>query len=613
MLAGGSSKVPDEERERGTHLLQAMREGLHLIGREQRGGWVVLLVVALAASGMEIVGAALVYLLLALVADPGGEIDLPFVGDIRDAFGGVGESTLLLWLAAGMGVFFLLRAFAQVGEAYLQNHVGQNAGVRLSRRLVQGYLTMPYAFHLHRNSSELIRNTHTAVDEMVGFVFLPVIRITAEVVLITAMLALLVTIAPLPTGLAVLVIGSATVLLLQFIQPRLQQLGWTSHELNGETLRSLQQAYQGVRDVKILGREHAFAESYNAGRQELARIRVLYGTALSLPRTMIELALIGLILIIFAVAVATGDGAGNTLSVLGLFAYAGLRLQPSIQRVISSLNNLKFAEAPLETLYGDFQMLEEQAESAHDAEPIPFDRELAIDEVTLRYDGAEDLALRGIDLRITPGELIGICGPTGGGKTSLVDVMTGLLAPTSGRVTVDGLDLREHARGWQSCLGVVPQTVFLVDDTIRSNIALGLPNDRVDEDALREAVHLAQLDGFVAALPEGLDTMVGERGVRMSGGQRQRIAIARALYRRPSVLVFDEGTSALDNSTEAELMRDLEQLRGDHTILMIAHRLSTVRNCDRVVYVEDGRVAGLGSYEELAASNDGFRRMTTQQ
>lgn len=590
-------------------MFRAVRDGLHLIGREHRGRWLLLVVVALLASGLEVVGAALIYLLLALVADPGGAIELPIIGDVRGYVVEVEEATLLLSLAAGMAVFFIVRGAVQLGEAYLQSRVSQNAGARLSRKLVRGYLSLPFAFHLNRNSSELIRNGHVAVDELVSFVFLPLIRITAEVVLVIAMLALLVAIAPFATLLAVLVIGTAAVLLLRLVQPRLQQLGWSSHELNGETLRSLQQAFQGVRDIKVLGREGSFAELYGQGRRELARVRYLHGTVVSLPRVMIEMALISLILILFAVAVATGDSAGSTLSVLGLFAYAGLRLQPSLQRIIGSLNSLKFAEAPLEALFADFRMIEQHAESIDEVQPLPLTRTLAVEQVAFRYEAADDWALRGIDLTIGRGDVIGICGPTGGGKTTLVDVMTGLLAPTEGRVTVDGFDLKEHARGWQRTLGIVPQTVFLVDDTIRRNIALGLPDEKIDERALVAATELAQLDGFIASLPDGLDTLVGERGVRMSGGQRQRVAIARALYRAPSVIVFDEGTSALDNNTESELMEAIHRLRGEHTIIMIAHRLSTVQSCDRVVYIEDGRVAGMGAYQELAASNPGFRRM----
>jgi ATP-binding cassette, subfamily B, bacterial PglK len=231
----------------------------------------------------------------------------------------------------------------------------------------------------------------------------------------------------------------------------------------------------------------------------------------------------------------------------------------------------------------------------------------------LAWDGGAVRALRGVSLRIDRGEAIGICGPTGGGKTTLTDLLIGILDPTEGRVTVDGHDLADHRAEWFRKLGVVPQMVFLVDDTLRSNIALGVPDEAVDQEALEQAIVLAQLAEFVDELPDGLDTTIGERGVRVSGGQRQRIAIARALYRRPDVLVFDEGTSALDNTTESVLISSLERLRGDRTIILVAHRLSTVRNCDWIAYVESGRVAGVGTFSELEQESGGFRALAQRE
>ena len=593
----------------GTRVIETVRKALHLIGREHRLRWALLILLAVVASGFEIVGAALVYVLLALVADPDGDIELPVIGDLRELFAGIDDETLLLGLSAVMAAFFVVRGFVHVGERYLQNRVGHNAGARLASRLMAGYLSMPYAFHLRRNSSELIRNANAATKEMVTGVFLPIIRVTAESVMVLAMLALLVSIAPLATGIAVVFIGCAALLLLRGIQPFLKRLGRTAHDLRRETLSTLQQSLHGIRDVKMLGRERSFARTFRKQQFGLARANYLRSTATDLPRIIIETALIFFILAFLGLAIALDAGAGSTLSVLGLFAYAGLRLQPSLQRIISGLNNIKFSAAPLDDLDADLRLTEDQADSLTGAEQIDLREEWKAEQLSLQYEGAETEALRGIDLTIRPGEVIGICGPTGGGKTTLVDVLTGLLEPSGGRVTVDGHDLRDYARGWQRNLGVVPQMVFLTDDSLRRNIALGVADDRIDEEAVEEALRLAQLEEFVRNLPDGLATEVGERGIRVSGGQRQRIAIARALYRRPSVIIFDEGTSALDTVTESEVITALERLRGDHTILMVAHRLSTVRACDRVVYLEHGRIAGMGTFDTLVADNPAFQRM----
>jgi ATP-binding cassette, subfamily B, bacterial PglK len=585
---------------------------MRLIGRENRFRWLLLILLALVSSGFELIGASLVYLLLALVADPSGQIELPIIGDPSELVAAWGDREVLLGLSVAMAAFFVLRAVVHVAESYAQSRVGYTAGAKLSTRLVQGYLAMPYTFHLNRNTSELVRNAYQAVEELVTQVFLPLIRVSAELVLVVSMLTLLVIIAPGPTGLAVLVIGSSAVLLLLVVQPRLKQLGGTAHRTRRETLSVLQQSLHGIRDVKVLGLEEGFSEIFGKGQRRIARATYLRATFADLPRTTIETALIGFILLLFAFAVFAGDDAAGLLSVLGLFAYAGLRLQPSLHRILAGLNNLKFAAVPLQDLAADLELTERYLAGLGPVPALPFTKSIELRGVEFRYEGMGRPALEDINLTIGAGEVIGVCGPTGGGKTTLIDVISGLLQPAVGHVLIDDQDLRKNERAWQRNLGIVPQMVFLMDDSLRRNIALGLPDDKIDDAAIQEAVRLAQLEGFVSSLHEGLDTHVGERGVRISGGQRQRIAIARALYHRPSVLIFDEGTSALDNTTEAELMSSLERLRGQHTILMIAHRLSTVQNCDRVVYLEAGRVAGLGTYEALAAGNPGFRRMAAK-
>lgn len=590
-------------------MLTTLRQAFHLIGRDQRGRWVVLVLLALVASGFEMLGAALVYVLLALVVDPGGAIELPLVGDVRSLAGDIGDRTLLLNLLVGMGLFFLLRAGVQVGVTYVQQRVAQNAGARLSNRFVEGYLSWPYAMHLHRNSSELIRNGHQAVKQLVSQVFVPVIRVSAELILIVGMVALLVFVAPAATGLAVLVVGGAAVLLLFLVQPRLKRLGAVSHETSRETLGALQQALQGVRDIKLLGRERYFARRYGRSRLRYARANYLYSAVTELPHTIMELALISFILLFFGVAIGTDLNSQDALSVLGLFAYAGLRIQPSLQRIITGLNNIKYSTAPLADLHTDLVAVEKMSTPADDVDPLPFDNAIVLRDVSFKYEGTSRDALTGINLTINRGEEIGICGPTGGGKTTLVDLITGLLTPTTGEITVDGQDLRRHARRWQRNLGVVPQAVFLTDDTLRRNIALGIPDREIDEAAVNRAIELAQLTDFIGSLPDGFDTTVGERGVRLSGGQRQRIAIARALYHNPAVLVFDEGTSALDTATEAALMRAVENLRGERTIIHIAHRLSTVQNSDKVIFIEEGCVSAVGSFDELRYSNERFRQM----
>lgn len=584
--------------------MSTIRKTMRLIGRENRWRLGVLIPLSLAVTGAEVVGASLVYVLLGLATGASDSADLPFVGDLRELFG-LGSDHFTLLVAGAMGVFLVAKASLKVFQAYVQNRVVSMMGARLSTRMMLGYLSMPYAFHLHRTSSELIRNVNKAVGQVFKEVVKPLVRVLSESMIAVGMLMVLLTASPMATVLAVIVLGSTAVLLLKVVQPRQKRLGRRQHALDKETLQALQQSFHGVRDVKVLGAERTFSRRYHRYRRATARVNYLRATLDEFPPNIVELALFGFILVFFGTALMTGQNTPTTLTVLGLFAYVGQRIQGSIAAIVGALNKLKFAAAPIDDLYRDLLLIE-QARMPEDGPPLPFSEAWVVDDVTFSYEAAHTNALEDVALTVHPGEVVGICGPTGGGKTTLVDVMTGLLEPSEGRVTVDGHDLREHARSWQRNLGVVPQMVFLTDDTLRANIALAVDDDAIDESALDEAVDLAQLREFVDSLPDGLRTKVGERGVRVSGGQRQRIAIARALYRRPSVLVFDEGTSALDNTTEREVMTALARLRGQHTILMIAHRLSTVRDADRIALVQNGRIVALGQYDELVATSPEF-------
>lgn len=592
-------------------MFTTIRQTYDLLGRDRRGRWLLLAFLALLVSGAEMVVAVLVYTLLALVSNPGEAIDLPVLGDVRSLAGDMDETTLLLSVLGAMAAFFILRGILKIAVSYARARIVHNAGAHLASRLVEGYLSWPYAVHLRRTSSELIRNAHQATQEVISSVVMPLIRLAAELVLVAGMLTVLIWITPGATALAVLVIGSVSIVLLLIVQPRLKRIGQTYHRESQFTLKSLQQSLHGIRDIKILGAEVHFAREYGRSRLKMARSRYLQALVAQLPPVIIETALFGFIISFFAIAIIQGGAAQETLSVLGLFGYVGLRLLPSLQQIIQGLNNLKYASAPVADLHADLWSVEELTPRSQPVDPLPFNEELVVQDLVFRYEGTDEDVLRSVNLRLQPGMQLGICGPTGGGKTTLIDVISGLLEPTSGTVLVDGKSIHDWPREWQRNLGIVPQMVFLLDDSVRRNIALGLPDSSIDNDALYEALELAQLGAFVRSLPDGLDTVVGERGIRVSGGQRQRIAIARALYRRPSVLIFDEGTSALDNATEALLMEAIERLRKSHTVILIAHRLSTVRNCDLVAFIEEGSVTGLGSYDELMEVNSAFRTMAS--
>lgn len=585
---------------------------LQLIGKK-RGRWLLLSLFAGGVSLLDAATAVLVFALFRMLTTPGEGLELPLVGDLRSLFPGLEETQVLLIGAGAITGLFLARSVAYLVMVYSQQRIANHAAVGLAARLMRGYLAMPYTFHLHRNSAELVRNAWEATLRLVGGVLLPGIRAISEGFVVIAILVVLVTAAPTATGLTLVVFGPPMWLLLRFVHPRLKRLGRTQQEMTRTSLANLQQSLAGMRDVKLLGRERHFVRAFTHQRRRLARTRYLQGTAAHLPRTIIESVLILSVAAFLTVTVLADRSPQDTFAVLGLFGYAAFRVLPSLTKILQQTNNLKFSAATIDDVYADLRFFEEHAPklSRENVDPLPLRREVLVDRVNYRYEGGHVNALYDVTLRIPRDTALGIVGPTGGGKTTLVDVLTGLLEPTSGRVLVDGTNIRENLRRWQRNLGVVPQTIFLLDDTLARNIAFGLPDEEIDEERLREAIRLAQLEPFVASLPHGLNTVVGERGVRISGGQRQRVAIARALYQKPQVLIFDEATSALDTVTEQEFMSALTARLEGSTIVMVAHRITTVRDCDQIVVVQEGRITDSGSYNELLQHSPSFRQLAS--
>lgn len=594
-------------------MFRTIRQAYALLNSRQRRRWLLLALVAVFVSLVEMAGAVVVLALLSLVAGPDESVTLPIIGDIDQVAPAASRSELVVWISAFMGLFFLIRAVLTVAATYAEQRMANNAGASIAAALLRRYLNAPFEVHLRRNSSELIRNTHEATRNLVTQVLLPTIRIFAEITVTVGLLAVLLIVDPITTAFAIVAIGTLAVGLLLYVQPRLRDLGSIAHETSYAALAVLQETFHGIREVKLSGTERHFEQRFLSTRERFARSRYLGATLSNVPSATMELGVLGLVIAAFLIAVASGNDSTDALSTIGLFAYVAFRLKPSIQRTIAGFNSLRFASAPLDDLYRDLYDESSLPRSVHaDGNKSGIhglNSAIVLEDVSFRYAGSQSNAVEHVTFTIRAGEQIGLCGPTGGGKTTLVNLISGLLSPTEGTITVDSVNLSGKERSWQRQIGFVPQDVFLIDASLRENIAFGLKAQDIDEDLIQTAIADAQLGPLIDQLHDGLDTHVGERGLKLSGGQRQRVAIARALYRQPDLLIFDEGTSALDNTTEAELMEAINRLRGGRTIILIAHRLSTVREADRVLFVADGRITGLGTFEQLVAEHEQFRLM----
>ena len=588
-----------------------IRRAFGLLGRPMRWRWVGLLPLALAGAAAEAIGALAVFALLRVIADPTSVDRLPVASTLRRVMTIDDPRAAIVAVAALLAGVYVVRNALLTASAWARARVMYGSVAELSRRAYTAYLRAPFALAGARNSAAMIQRVQRASDVVPTLVLASVINIIAEVLVVAGLVLLLAVTAPLVTLLAVS--GTALLLLVPGLLTSHVFARWGQLERGLETdlLQQVHEGLGGLKEVKLNERESFFEDRFGALRERLSRIRRKHEVLNEGLRVGVETAFaLILVLVIMALTRRGGEG-GYIVSVLGLYAYAGFRLIPSINRITLNLNSLRHGLPFASDLADELSALGPIAsgEPVGDAGTMPLSKAIVFDGVSYTYAPGSPAAVSGIDVTIERGQSVGIIGPTGAGKSTLLDLLLGLIEPTSGRVLVDGRDIRAAPRAWRRQIGYVSQTPYLLDDSLRRNVAFGLPGDTIDEPRLRDAISAAQLDDVVVTLPQGLDTTLGDRGARLSGGQRQRVAIARALYRDPAVLVLDEATAALDLETEREVTRAIEALQGTRTVIVVAHRLSTVRRCDRIIVLREGRVAAVGAYAELLATDPHFQRL----
>jgi len=570
-------------------LTSTARKLLSILTKPERRQSFILLGLMLVGMGLETIGVGLVIPALSLLTQPDLVGQWPVLSPVLSALGDPSHEKTVVF-----GMFFLVSAYG-IKTAFLAFLAWKQVGfvfrvqADLSQRLFSGYLCQPYTFHLERNSAQLIRNAMSQVADITNVLQQGLVLAT-EILVISGITCLLFIVEPLGALVVVGVLGLAGWTMHRGTRKRLLRWGEQRQLHEGLRIQHLQQGLGGAKDVKVLGREADFLEQYRRHTVASSTVMGRQTVLQAMPRLGLEmLAVTGLACLVL-VMVWQGKPLGTLLPTIGLFAAAAFRFMPSVNRVILALQSVRFSLPVIETLHGELQLLDANKPPLPGV-PFPFRKELCLEDISFRYPGAESFALRHVTLSISRGSSVGFVGGSGAGKSTLVDILLGLLPPVNGVVTVDGIDIRSNLRGWQDRIGYVPQAIFLTDDSLRRNVTLGLPEKQIDEAAVWRALKSAQLDEFVKDLPQGLDTVVGERGVRLSGGQRQRIGIARALYHDPSVLVLDEATSSLDTTTESGVMEAVRNLHGQKTILIVAHRLSTVAHCDMVFCLENGKLA----------------------
>ena len=591
-----------------------------LLAPRQRWQALALVVLMLGQALIEMAGIGLIPAFLGILVEPERLLAFGPVVDVLTVLGfgpeRLTQQTLLYLGSALIITLFTVKLLYVPIVVYLRAGFIRGIAQSLGNRLLRDYVYAPYHFHLSRNSAELIRNV-TNECLLIGPTLLrPLLSVIGQGLIAISIAALLIATAPGVGLLTLLASGVVAAVLAKTLGARIRRLAIEAQAGRQRVLAATQEVLNGVKELKLLGREGSFLGRFRRSLRKIHEQQRFAQVVSQVQPQILEWVVVLTLLILIWVLFLSGASVGAIVGTAALFVLASAKLKTSVGAIVNELATFRTGVVTLDVVYDELKLLETLAKDAGASKPtpaplpLPFNNAIELEDVWFRYSGADGYALRGINLRVGRGEAVGLVGPSGSGKSTLVDVILGLFDPDKGMVRVDGEDIRQCLPAWHRTLGYIPQSIFLIDGTIRQNIALGLPDEEIDEAAVQRAVEAASLDEVVRPLPQGLNTMVGERGVRLSGGQRQRIVIARALYHNPQVLVMDEATSALDTLTEKAVMEAVNNLRGDCTILLIAHRMSTVRDLDRIVFLRGGEIEATGSYEELIANHGGFRRMS---
>lgn len=584
---------------------------IRIFVKEDHVRFLVLFLGILLTSVMEIIGIGLILPFIALLGRPGLLTSNVWLHRFYQASGCQTFNQFMAAMAVGIALVFVLKNAALFLNTLWQTRFVFQKQSYLVCRLFRAYLMSPYSFHLRRDIGRL-KHSLDGVSQVMNGVVLQILYMATELVLVAFLFVFLLIMYPLLTFIVMVLLASSLFVFFSLLKQKLKKWGEIAHQQGVLRVQDVEQGLGSIKEAKLWGKELFFVQRYSAHCREENRQVSKNEVMMKSTRLFIETMVVVLIMSAMTIFLITGHAPEKILMTLSIFAIVAVRLMPSLNRISTAWGNVKFFAPAFDVIYDDLlycERMDEQHQELDEGGTIGFQDKIRMRDVSFIYENTKAPALRSFSAEILKNTTVGFVGASGAGKSTAVDIMMGLLFPSSGEVLVDGVDIRRHVRSWQRKIGYIPQMIYLCDDTIKSNIAFGvMPND-IDEKKVWQALRLAQLEDFVRSLALGVDTVIGERGVRLSGGQRQRISIARALYHDPEVLVMDEATAALDNETERDFMAALDGLSGGKTIVVIAHRLTTVQSCDKIFFLKAGELIAQGTYDQLMKTCPQFRDM----
>jgi ATP-binding cassette, subfamily B, bacterial PglK len=583
--------------------MQTFKKLLFLLSFHERKRLVVLFILSIISSLLDMIGVASIVPFIAVLSTPSlieTNIILITLFKILNTFGIITIQDFFFTLGALVFLLLVISLTVKAFLSYLQTHFVQMLEFNIGKRLIEGYLSQPYSWFLSRHSADLGKTILSEVNLIIGNGFRPLVELISKSLLAISLITLLIIFDPKIVLTVGLLIGFTYVLIFYFIYNYLNRSGKKRLFHNRLRFSSVSEVFGAAKEVKIGGLEQAYINNFSNSAKIYARSQVSASIIGQLPRYILETIVFGGLLLILLYSIAETGSFNDALPIISLFVFAGYRLMPTIQQIYSSCTQLTFVGPSLNKLYYDLKILKPFNEN-QDLIILPFNNAITLNNIYYTYPNSTRTVLKDINLTIPTKSTVGFVGATGSGKTTTVDIILGLLEPQKGTLEVDGKAITKLSlRSWQKSIGYVPQHIYLSDDTVAANIAFGVEPKDIDQDMVEKAAKIASLHEFVLnELPKQYQTTIGERGVRLSGGQRQRIGIARAFYHNPKVLILDEATSALDHQTEQVVMDAINNLNKDITIIIITHRLNTVKNCDTIFLFSKGQLIKQGSPKEL--------------
>ena len=594
---------------------QVFRKTLAIVAEEDRQQTLYTMLVVIISALFAALIVASILPFLTLLSNPDAATDQPAFVWYANLLGIKNPYSLLIAVGVSSILLIVVGSGIQIWKTYVMERYSARQAYTISHRLLCIYLGKPYTFHLERHSSDLATIVLSEVGEAITLVLRPAIELTAAFLTFVAIIVFLLWAAPVLTIGVVVVVGSLFLLTSMVSRHYLVQLGQERAGANAERFKIVNEGFGGIKEIKVMGLEHRYIEQYDPPTLKMAYALIGMRFISQMPRNVIHAIVSVGVIVVCLVLVPAEDyasdrGLTELVPTLGLFAMAVQRIIPELQKCYGAVSQIQFGIAAIDKLFADFVGVKVPTfEKTGPA--LPLQNSFELKDVSYTYPFASQPSLRKASLKVSAGETIGIVGTTGAGKTTLADIILGLITPSSGEILVDDTLLtQDNLPRWQKAVGYVPQDIFLTDSTIAENIAFGLDKDEIDLEHLEKSAKIANLHELITTdLSDGYDTLLGERGVRLSGGQRQRVGIARAIYRNAELIVFDEATSALDTLTEKEIMEALPMLPKTKTAVLIAHRLSTLHACNRIIVMQGGRIDDVGTWDELLSRNASFQAL----